>query len=291
MMLPLMKYQPVKVVLLSLANRTARKGEVMRKRRTRCMSVGLVLLLGLFVTQIHAGEIPKGYPNKYVTLVVGWPPGGTADTGARLLAESLKDVIGQPVLVENKPGAGTQVMLTDFKNNAKPSGYTLALIQIPQMQTIVFDPERKPAFTMKDFQPVAAHVQNPGAILVKKDGPYKTLEDLLNDAKPRPGKVTVSHAGIGSDDHLAILDVKHRAKVKFNVIQLKDTATGITRLLGGHIDVVFDNVGGFLPSVESGVASVLAVMSEERSRIFPTCRRSKRGACTSSPLQHAAMHL
>ena len=92
--------------------------------------------------------------------------------------------------MENKPGAGSQVMLTDFKNNAKPDGYTLALINVPQLQTIVFDPTRKSLFTMKDFQPVANHVQDPGAILVRKESPFKTLEDFLNDGQgqARPGE-------------------------------------------------------------------------------------------------------
>jgi tripartite-type tricarboxylate transporter receptor subunit TctC len=189
--------------------------------------------------------------------------------GVRLLAESLKKIIGQPVLAENKAGAGGQVMWTDFKNNAKPDGYTLALVNIPQLQTVVFDSARKPLFTMKDFQPVANHVQDPGAILVRKESPYKTLEDLLADAKARPGQVIASTTGIGSDDHLAVLDVELRAKVKFNIVHLKDTPTALTRVLGGHTDANFDNIGGFLPSVDSGLGRILAVMMEQRYPDLP----------------------
>jgi tripartite-type tricarboxylate transporter receptor subunit TctC len=237
----------------------------MNKSHIRCLSVALALSLGLFLPQIQAAD----YPNKPVTIMVGWGAGGTADTGARILAESLKKVIGQPILIQNKPGAGTQVMLTYVVKKTKPDGYTMPLIQIPFIQTIVFDPERKPQFTTKDFQPVACHVRDPGAILVKKPGPYKTLEDLLNAAKARPGKVTISHAGIGSDDHLAILNIERETKVKFNVIILKNTKIGIARLLGGHIDAVADNTGGFLPTVTSGLGSMLAVMSEQRSPDLP----------------------
>ncbi len=241
----------------------------MNKKRIRCLVLGLVLILGLFLTQAQAADKPKDYPNKPVTIQIGFGAGGSSDVGVRLLAESLKKIIGQPVLAENKAGAGGQVMWTDFKNNAKPDGYTLALVNVPQLQTVVFDPARKPLFTMKDFQPVANHVQDPGAILVRKESPYKTLEDLLNDAKARPGQVNASTTGIGSDDHLAVLDVERRAKVKFNIIHLKDTPTALTRVLGGHTDANFDNIGGFLPSVESGLGRILAVMMEQRYPDLP----------------------
>ncbi|MFH1079633.1 MAG: tripartite tricarboxylate transporter substrate-binding protein, partial [Pseudomonadota bacterium] len=126
----------------------------MNKKRSRYLVMGLVLILGLFLAQAQAADKPKDYPNKPVTIQIGFGAGGSSDVGVRILAESLKKIIGQPVLAENKPGAGSQVMLTDFKNNAKPDGYTLALINIPQIQTIVFDPTRKALFSMKDIQPV-----------------------------------------------------------------------------------------------------------------------------------------
>jgi tripartite-type tricarboxylate transporter receptor subunit TctC len=189
--------------------------------------------------------------------------------GVRVLAESLKKVIGQPVLVENKPGAGSQVMLTDFKNNAKPDGYTLALINIPQLQTIVFDSTRKAAFAISDFQPVANHVQDPGAIFVRTESPFKTLEDLLSAAKASPGQVKASTTGIGSDDHLAVLDVQRKANVRFNIVHLQDTPTALKNALGGHIDVDFDNVGGFLPTVVSGQGRILAVFDEKRFPDLP----------------------
>ncbi|MDD1633786.1 MAG: tripartite tricarboxylate transporter substrate binding protein [Methylococcaceae bacterium] len=235
----------------------------------RCLVLCLALVLGLFMTQAQAADKPKDYPNKPVTIQIGFGAGGSSDVGVRILAESLKKVIGQPVLAENKAGAGGQVMWTDFKNNAKPDGYTMALINVPQLQTVVFDPARKSLFTMKDFQPVENHVQDPGAILVRKESPYKTLEDLLKDAKARPGQVSASTTGIGSDDHLAVLDVERQAKVKFNIIHLKDTPTALTRVLGGHTDANFDNIGGFLPTVESGLGRILAVMMEQRYPDLP----------------------
>ena len=241
----------------------------MSRRRIRFLSVSLVLLVVLFLTQAQAADKPSNYPNRPVTIQMGFGAGGSSDVGVRILADALKKVIGQPVMVENKPGAGGQVLWTDFKNNAKPDGYTLALVNIPQLQTIVFDPVRKSLFTMKDFQPVANHVQDPGAILVRKESPYKTLEDFLNDAKARPGQVKCSTTGIGSDDHLAVLDLQRKTNLRVNIIHLQDTPSALTQVLGGHTDVNFDNVGGFLPSVKSGLARVLAVMMDQRFPDLP----------------------
>jgi tripartite-type tricarboxylate transporter receptor subunit TctC len=224
----------------------------------------LVVIVGLGASQAVAAEKPKDFPNRPVTVMVGFGAGGSSDVGVRILAEALKKILGQPVLVENKPGAGGQVMWTDFKNNAKPDGYTLALINVPQLQTTVFDAVRKPAFTMKDFQPVANHVQDPGAIFVRTESPYKTLEDLLKDAKARPRQIKASTTGIGSDDHLSVLDVERKAGVQFNIVHLVDTPTALRQVLGGHTDINFDNVGGFLPSTKSGQGRMLAVFDDKR---------------------------
>jgi len=224
----------------------------------------LVVIVGLGASQAVAAEKPKDFPNRPVTVMVGFGAGGSSDVGVRILAEALKKILGQPVLVENKPGAGGQVMWTDFKNNAKPDGYTLALINVPQLQTTVFDAVRKPAFTMKDFQPLATHVQYPGAIFVRTESPYKTLEDLLKDAKARPRQIKASTTGIGSDDHLSVLDVERKAGVQFNIVHLVDTPTALRQVLGGHTDINFDNVGGFLPSTKSGQGRMLAVFDDKR---------------------------
>jgi tripartite-type tricarboxylate transporter receptor subunit TctC len=235
----------------------------MRRKVLVCGVLVAAVTIGL-VTQTNAAEKPKDFPNRPVTIMVGFGAGGSSDVGVRLLAESLKKIIGQPVLVENKPGAGGQVMWTDFKINAKPDGYTLALVNIPQLQTVVFDETRKAAFKISDFQPVANHVDDPGAIFVRTESPFKTLEDFLKAAKEKPGQLKVSSTGIGSDDHLAALDVERKAKVQFNIVHLKDTPTALKNVLGGHTDADFDNVGGFLPAVKSGQGRMLVIFDDKR---------------------------
>ena len=238
-----------------------------------------------------AQEKPKDYPNKPITLMVGFSAGGSSDLGARIIGEALKKIIGQPVVVDNKAGAGSQVMLTDFKNNGKPDGYTMALINVPQIQTIVFDATRKASFTLKDFQAVANHVQDPGAILVRKESPFKTLEDFMAAAKASPGQVRVSTTGIGSDDHLAVLDFQRKTGLKFNIVHMRGTPEALTAALGGHIDVDFDNVGGFLPTVVSGEARILAVIMEKRYPDLPDVPtfREKRIDLVSSSTRGYAM--
>jgi len=237
-------------------------------RPTRILIACLAIAVAL-AGSAGAADKPKDYPTRPLTIMVGFGAGGSSDVGVRILGEALKKVIGQTVLVENRAGAGGQVLWTDFKNNAKPDGYTLALINIPQIQTVVFDPARKPAFTMKDLQPVANHVQDPGAIFVGAESPYKTLEDFLSAAKANPGQVKASTTGIGSDDHLAVLDLQRKANLRFNIIHLVDTPAALKAALGGHIDVDFDNVGGFLPTARSGQGRVLAVFSEQRFPDLP----------------------
>ena len=249
----------------------------MKKNRIWLRIAGLFcLVFGLMTIQnLSAADKPKNYPTKPIILQVGFSPGGSSDIGCRVLGEALKKVIGQPVVVDNKPGAGSQIMLTDFKNNAKPDGYTMALINVPQIQTIVFDPTRKPAFSMKDFQPIANHVQDPGAILVRKESPFKTFEDFVTAAKAKPGQLKVSTTGIGSDDHLAVLDFERKAGIKVNIVHMRGTPEALTAALGGHIDLDFDNVGGFLPTVVSDEGRILAVMMEKRYPDLPdvpTCR-------------------
>ncbi len=236
----------------------------MSGKRIGSLILACVLAIGWIAAVATAADKPKDYPNRPITIMVGFGAGGSSDVGVRILAEALKKVVGQPVLVENKPGAGGQVMWTDFKNNAKPDGYTLALVNVPQLQTTVFDPTRKPAFSMKDFQMVANHVQDPGAIFVRTESPFKTLEDLLSAAKANPKQLKASTTGIGSDDHLAVLDVERKAKVQFNIVHLVDTPTALRQVLGGHTDANFDNVGGFLPAVKSGQGRMLAVFDDKR---------------------------
>jgi tripartite-type tricarboxylate transporter receptor subunit TctC len=243
---------------------TAQQGRRVAWRFGLCLTLAAAFPAGL-----GAAEKPRDYPVRPIMVIVPGPAGGISDVGVRLMGESLKKLLGQPVLADNKAGAAGQIAYTDFKNNAKPDGYTIAQVSSPHIHAITLDASRKAIFTLKDFQPVANQVQDPGAILVRPDSPFKTLDDLIAAAKAKPGQIKVSSTGIGGDDHLAILNVQLKSGLRFNIIHTQGSPQAMAAVLGGHIDVNFDNIGGFLAPVKSGQARLLAVMMEKRHPEFP----------------------
>jgi len=165
--------------------------------------------LGIFMiifTGILNTAIAQDYPNRSITLMVPWPAGGVAPTTMQSLADIVQKMIGQPVVMVPKPGAGSQVGLTELSRQ-KPDGYYLCLASFPTLNTIILDPQRQAAFNIDSFRPIINHAIDPGTIWVKADSPYKTLKDLIEDAKKRPGKVGAGVTGILGDDHLSLLIV------------------------------------------------------------------------------------
>jgi tripartite-type tricarboxylate transporter receptor subunit TctC len=210
-----------------------------------------------------------GYPSRPLTLVHGYGPGGSSDIGCRLLADALKEATGQSVVVEPRPGAGGQIAWSRFKQNAKADGYELIYVNVPQIQTIMFDPARKADFSIKDFRLIANHVQDPNILVVAKNSPYRTLEDFLAAAKTNPGKLSITTSGLGSDDHLAVLDLQMKAGATFTIVHTKGDADGMTGILGGHMDAMMANVGGMVQPAEQGQTRILAVMAEARVPDLP----------------------
>lgn len=218
--------------------------------------------------------IAQSYPRRAVQLVVAFPAGGGTDVGARILAALAEKEFGQPITVVNKAGAGGQIGFTEIAR-ARPDGYTLGFLNLPGMNTITLDPERKAAFTIDSFIPVVNQVLDPGLIWVKGDSPYKTLGDLVEAAKKAPGKISACTTGILSDDHLAILMVQEAAKCEFRIVHFDGGAQQLTGVLGGHVDVAFDNVGGVFKRVQSGEVRGLAVTDVERSKFLPQVPTTK----------------
>jgi tripartite-type tricarboxylate transporter receptor subunit TctC len=212
--------------------------------------------------------IAQDFPRKSLQMIVAFPAGGGTDVGARILASMAEKEIGQSIVVVNKTGAGGQVGWTEF-SRARPDGYTLGFINLPGLNTIILDPERKSIFQADSFTPVINQVLDPGVIWVKGDSPYKTLDDLVEAARKSPGKVSACTTGILSDDHLAILMMHEAAKVEFRIVHFDGGAQQLTAILGGHVEVAFDNVGGIVKRVQSGEVRALAVMDTERSKFLP----------------------
>jgi tripartite-type tricarboxylate transporter receptor subunit TctC len=207
------------------------------------------------------------YPSKPVKILVGYSAGGAVDAIARSVGQRMATVLGQPVVVENKPGAGTNIAIKSLTTSA-PDGYTLllaanALAVNPSMyQPAPYDLDR-------DFTPISMVGRVPVVFAVREGSPIKTLPELVAAAKAKPGGVTVATPGNGATPHLAMELFQHTAGLKLSHVPYKGGAQAITDVLGGHVDVVAVNALEVLPLVKGGKLKVLAVMSTERSAVLP----------------------
>lgn len=215
------------------------------------------------------GDPSSGYPEGPVTMLVAFDPGGGSDVGARLMAKELEKELGQPVVVENKPGAGGQIGYTAL-SKAAPDGSLFGLTTIPGLLVSALDESRKAEYTVDSFAPSAMQVFDPVAIAVAPDSPYKTLGDLVAAAKAAPGKITATTTGIGTTEHFALTELNQAAGIDIRPVHFADgAAASATAFLGGNVDLLLSNVGDVQPTLKSGGARLLAVMSEERSPFAP----------------------
>jgi tripartite-type tricarboxylate transporter receptor subunit TctC len=213
--------------------------------------------------------LAQAYPTKPVQLMVAYPAGGSTDIAARIVASIAEKELGQGIVVVNKGGAGGQVGWTEM-SRAKPDGYYIGFINLPALNTVILDPDRKAAFGADAFVPVINQVLDPGIIWVKGDSPYKNLKDLLEAAKKNPNKISAATTGILSDDHLAILMMEEAAPgALFRIVHFEGGAPVLTAVLGGHIECAFDNVGSVYRRIRTGELRALAVMDTQRSRFLP----------------------
>jgi len=237
-----------------------------------------LLKLAMAVTAVALVAAPataQQYPTRPINMIVAFPAGGSTDIGARVVAGIAEKLLGQPVVVVNRGGAGGQVGWTELAR-AKPDGYTIGFLNLPATNTTILDPERQAIFNEGSFTPIANQVLDPGVVWVAANSPYKTLKDVLDAAKAKPGTVRAATTGILSDDHLAILMVEEASPgVTFRVVHLLGGAAQMKETLGGNIDVSFDNVGGIVPQVKSGQVRALAVMDTERSKFLPDVPTTK----------------
>jgi tripartite-type tricarboxylate transporter receptor subunit TctC len=228
------------------------------------------IVLGAALAALFGAEPARAYPEKPIQLMIAFPAGGATDVGARVAASLAEKILGQPIVVVNKVGAGGQVGWTDLARQ-RPDGYNIGLVNLPNLNTIILDPERKATFGLDAFKPIINQVLDPGLIWVKASSPYKTVGDLLEAAKKTPNTIRAATTGLLSDDHLAILMTEEAAPgAHFRIVHLAGSADQMKAILAGDVDVAFDNVGGGLvPRIKSGEVRALAVMDHERSKFLP----------------------
>ena len=225
--------------------------------------LAMVATLGVSLAAQAAGD---EYPTKPIRIVVGFPPGGNADLVARLISQKMPEMLGQPVIVENKPGAGGAIA-SSFVAKAAPDGYTLLLLlgaftaQAAMQKSLPFDP-------LGDFNCISLLGTYPFVVGVKADSPYKTVGDLIAQAKRNPGKMNFP-GPLGTLYHLTGEMFNSMAGTDIVHIPYKGGSDPITELLGGRMDVIFEAVATAQPHIQSGTIRALAVTSRDPARSLP----------------------
>jgi tripartite-type tricarboxylate transporter receptor subunit TctC len=205
------------------------------------------------------------FPSGPVRLIVTFPAGGPTDVTARALAEATSKHLGQPVLVENRPGAAGTLGYAALAT-AKPDGQTVAMtpitgLRVSQMENTAWHP-------LKDVSYVIGLTGYVFAVVVRQDAPWKTMKELADHIAANPEKVTYGSHGVGSSVHLAMEELSGAQGWKVTHVPFKGSADMMTALIGGHVQVALDSTGA-VPQVEGGRARVLAVFTEQRVPVWP----------------------
>jgi tripartite-type tricarboxylate transporter receptor subunit TctC len=207
------------------------------------------------------------YPTKPVRLIVGVAPGGANDTVARLVAQTLAERLGQPVVVENRPGAGGNIGL-EAAANAPPDGYTLLFATSANALSVAFYDKANVNFA-RDITPVTSLVRGPLIMEVNPSFPAKTIPEFIAYAKANPSKINMASAGIGNTTHVAGELFMMLTGTKFTHVPYRGGAPAVTDLISGQVQVYFDGVSGSLDHVRSGRLRALGVTTSERADVLP----------------------
>jgi tripartite-type tricarboxylate transporter receptor subunit TctC len=214
-----------------------------------------------------AVQAQSNYPNKPIRLIVPWPPGGGVDTSARLISQPLSERLGQPIVIENKPGASGNIG-TALVTQEKPDGYTLLqgslspnAVNPHLFKRLGFDPE-------KDFTFIASVYTVPSFLVVPASSPFKTAQDLVAYAKANPGKLNFGSGGVGSSQHLFAVMLKAATDIDVVHVAYKGTSPSETALVAGQVDFMIDPPT-CLPFVQAGKLRVLGVASNVRNSALP----------------------
>jgi tripartite-type tricarboxylate transporter receptor subunit TctC len=206
------------------------------------------------------------FPNRPVTLIVPWPAGGGTDIGMRALAAATEKHLGQSIVIENRPGAGGTIGPANMAANAKPDGYTISQLPItvfrmPFIQKTSFDPA-------KDFTYIIHLTGYTFGVVVKADAPWKTFQELLDDAKANPGKINYGTPGAGTSLHITMEQIAKQKGIKWTQVPFKGQADSMNALLGGHIHVQADSTG-WAGAVNGGQARLLVTWGTARTKNWP----------------------
>ena len=209
----------------------------------------------------------QAYPTRPVRLIIGYPPGGSADITARLIGQWLSERLGQPFVVESRPGAGTNIA-TETVVNAPPDGYTLLLVAPANAINPTLYEKLNHNF-MRDIAPVAGLIRFPNVIVVNPSVPAKTVPEFIAYAKANPGKLNMASSGAGSTIHVSGELFKMMTGINMVHVPYRGGAPALTDLISGQVQVMFDNVPTSIEFIRAGKLRPLAVTTAARSNVLP----------------------
>jgi tripartite-type tricarboxylate transporter receptor subunit TctC len=225
----------------------------------------LVLVLGWFSASPALADV---YPSRPIRLVVGYAAGGATDVIARLVGQKLSEALGQPVVIENRPGAGATVA-SDMVARSAPDGYTIFMSTIANTINSSLYP-KLPFDFVRDFSPITLVASIPNVLVVHPSVPAKDLKEFIALAKSKPGEINFASSGSGSSIHLSGELFNLVAGVKLIHIPYKGSAPAMTDLIGGQVQSMFDNLPSALPYIKAGKLRALGLTSNVRSAAVPT---------------------
>ena len=228
------------------------------------MGAGAALLAPRWMA---SGNAAPSYPSQPVRWIVPYTAGGATDVLSRLICQFLSDRLGQPFVVENKPGAGSNIGTQDVINSSA-DGYTLLLTSTANAINASFDPGLPYDFA-KGIMPVAGVARIPLVLVVNNELPVHTIAEFIAYAKANPGRLSIASSGIGTSLHLSGELFKAMAGIQFTHVPYRGSAPGLTDVMSGHIQGMFDNVTSSFEFVKGGKLRALGVTTRERSETLP----------------------
>lgn len=227
----------------------------------------LRVLLSSVALLLFTSAEAQQYPSRPIRFVMAYPPGGSSDALARPIANEMTKGLGQPVLLEYKPGGGSTIG-ADFTAKSPPDGYTIVLLLTAHAVNATLMP-KLPYDTTRDFAPITLAAVAPLVVEVNAQSPIRTLRELIDAARSNKGKINYASAGPGNTSHLAVELFKMTVGVDMTHVPYKGSGPAITAILSREVDLMFDAIGSSLPQIQAGRFRALAVTTATRAPVLP----------------------
>ena len=228
----------------------------------------LLSVIGLGLLNAGMTQAQPNYPNKPINFVVPYGAGGGADSRSRQIAQKMSVILKQPIVVDNKPGAGGNIG-TEFISRAAPDGYTIGMGNFAPMAVnktlfgnLRYDPET-------DITPIVLVEKGPLVLVVNPSSSYKTIQDIVAAAKAKPGELTFSSGGIGGSHQLSAELFEQNAGIDMIHVPYKSGSAGLTDLMAGNVTMMFDQMYSAMPSIKADKLRPIAITSKKRSPLLP----------------------